>query len=119
MSSIGGRPRGRRRPVEEEHVNHERWLISYSDMITVLMALFIVLFAISQVDQEKYIALRDSLSAGFLDTVSNAWEGLDPDDYPITRALAKQVRDHDDREQFLAGVDLVLAGITAVHALDK
>lgn len=56
---------------EEEHVNHERWLISYSDMITVLMALFIVLFAISQVDQDKYIALRDSLSAGFQDgTVS-------------------------------------------------
>ncbi|MBO3084927.1 OmpA/MotB family protein [Cellulomonas fengjieae] len=61
--------RGRRRggDHEEEHVNHERWLVSYSDMITVLMALFIVLFAISQVDQEKYVALRDSLSAGFQD----------------------------------------------------
>lgn len=58
----------RRRYVEpEEHVNHERWLVSYSDMITVLMALFIVLFAISQVDQEKYIALRESLAAGFGD----------------------------------------------------
>ncbi|MDM7830554.1 OmpA/MotB family protein [Cellulomonas edaphi] len=64
----GGRGRGRRSGGhEEEHVNHERWLISYSDMITVLMALFIVLFAISQVDQEKYIALRESLSAGFQD----------------------------------------------------
>ena len=40
-------------------------------MITVLMALFIVLFAISQVDQEKYIALRDSLSAGFQDTATS------------------------------------------------
>lgn len=50
---------------DEEHVNHERWLVSYSDMITVLMALFIVLFAISQVDQEKYIALRESLASGF------------------------------------------------------
>ncbi|WP_309135582.1 flagellar motor protein MotB [Cellulomonas sp.] len=60
------RPGGRRsRHVEEEHVNHERWLVSYSDMITVLMALFIVLFAISQVDQEKYVALRASLAAGF------------------------------------------------------
>jgi chemotaxis protein MotB len=55
----------RRRHEEEEHENSERWLVSYSDMITVLMALFIVLFAISQVDQDKYIALRDSLSAGF------------------------------------------------------
>lgn len=65
---MSGRARGRRAGGhEEEHVNHERWLISYSDMITVLMALFIVLFAISQVDQDKYIALRDSLSAGFQD----------------------------------------------------
>ncbi|NUU15875.1 flagellar motor protein MotB [Cellulomonas humilata] len=56
---------------EEEHVNHERWLISYSDMITVLMALFIVLFAISQVDQDKYVALRDSLAAGFQDTTTS------------------------------------------------
>ncbi|WP_421732362.1 OmpA/MotB family protein [Cellulomonas sp.] len=56
---------------DEEHVNHERWLISYSDMITVLMALFIVLFAISQVDQDKYVALRDSLAAGFQDTTTS------------------------------------------------
>lgn len=62
--SAGGRGR-RRGGHEEEHVNHERWLVSYSDMITVLMALFIVLFAISQVDQEKYIALRSSLAEGF------------------------------------------------------
>jgi len=66
--SAGGRGRSRRGGAhEEEHVNHERWLVSYSDMITVLMALFIVLFAISQVDQDKYIALRDSLAAGFQD----------------------------------------------------
>lgn len=53
--------------------------------------------------------------AAFLDSVSAAWEELDPDDYAFTRAVARQVREHDDREQFLAGVDLVLAGITALH----
>ncbi|KAB2378155.1 TetR/AcrR family transcriptional regulator [Actinomadura montaniterrae] len=52
--------------------------------------------------------------AEFLDAVSTAWEGLDPGDYPFTRAVAGQVRDHDDREQFLAGIDLVLTGITAL-----
>jgi hypothetical protein len=36
-------------------------------------------------------------------------------DYPFTRAVADQVRDQDDRAQFLAGVDLILAGVTAVH----
>ncbi|VTR77548.1 OmpA/MotB family protein [Cellulomonas hominis] len=71
--STGGHGRGRRGGAhEEEHVNHERWLVSYSDMITVLMALFIVLFAISQVDQEKYVALRASLAAGFGDGAINS-----------------------------------------------
>ncbi|OHV30420.1 MULTISPECIES: TetR/AcrR family transcriptional regulator [Pseudofrankia] len=53
--------------------------------------------------------------AEFLDSVSTAWEELDPDDYPFTRAVADQLRDHDDREQFLAGIDLVLTGVTALH----
>ena len=53
----------------------------------------------------------------FLDTVSRAWEELDPDDYPFTRAVADQIRGHDDRAQFLAGIALILAGITAVHPL--
>ncbi|MDN3058415.1 TetR family transcriptional regulator [Streptomyces sp. SRF1] len=51
--------------------------------------------------------------ARFLDAASTAWEQLDPDDYPFTRAVAGQLRGHDDREQFLAGVDLILSGITA------
>ncbi|WP_030182434.1 TetR/AcrR family transcriptional regulator [Streptomyces violaceorubidus] len=58
---------------------------------------------------------RDVDRDEFLDTVSTAWEGLDPAEYPFTRAVADQVRGHDDREQFLAGITLVLAGITALH----
>ena len=50
---------------EEEHENHERWLVTYADMMTLLMVLFIVLFAISQVDQRKFAALKDGLTAGF------------------------------------------------------
>ena len=45
--------------AEEEHPD-ERWLASYMDMVTVLMCMFIVLFAMSSVDQDKYIALRNS-----------------------------------------------------------
>lgn len=63
MSTPPGRRR--RKAEEEEHVNAERWAVSYSDMMTVLMGLFIVLFAISQVDQQKFTALRDSLASGF------------------------------------------------------
>ncbi|TCK25547.1 TetR/AcrR family transcriptional regulator [Pseudonocardia endophytica] len=53
--------------------------------------------------------------SAFLDSVSAEWEALDADDFPFASAVAGQMRDHDDREQFLAGVDLVLAGITTVH----
>lgn len=53
--------------------------------------------------------------AEFLGAVSAAWKDLDPDDYPFTRAVADQMREHDDREQFLAGIDFVLTGITTLH----
>ncbi len=68
MSHGGGRRR--RGHEEEEHENHERWLVSYADMMTLLMVLFIVMFAISQVDQKKFMALKDGLAAGFGDSVS-------------------------------------------------
>jgi chemotaxis protein MotB len=50
---------------EEEHENHERWLVSYADMMTLLMVLFIVLFAISQVDKKKFAELKNGLAVGF------------------------------------------------------
>lgn len=54
-----------RKHEEEEPENHERWAVSYADMMTVLLALFIVLYAISGVDQGKYNQLRTSLAIGF------------------------------------------------------
>jgi chemotaxis protein MotB len=65
MSTGGGRKRKKHAVHEEEHENHERWLVSYADMMTLLMVLFIVLFAISQVDQRKFAALKTGLTAGF------------------------------------------------------
>jgi chemotaxis protein MotB len=47
---------------EEEHENHERWLITYADMITLLMVLFIVLFSISQVDLAKFKQFKAGLT---------------------------------------------------------
>jgi chemotaxis protein MotB len=54
--------RRKRREEHEEHVNHERWLITYADMITLLMVLFIVLFAIGQTDLKKFNQLKNSLN---------------------------------------------------------
>src|SRR4028118_1206701 len=47
-------PGRKKKHHEEEHENHERWLVTYADMLTVLMALFIVMFALSVVDKKKF-----------------------------------------------------------------
>ncbi|HET9143766.1 flagellar motor protein MotB [Actinophytocola sp.] len=58
--------RSRRKGHEdEEHANHERWLLTYADMITLLMVLFIVMFAMSTVDTQKFQELKDSLAGAF------------------------------------------------------
>ena len=45
----------------EEHENHERWVISYADLVTLLFALFVVLYASSQVDTNKLAAASESM----------------------------------------------------------
>lgn len=50
---------------EPEHDNHERWLLTYADMITLLLALFIVMFAMSSVNSSKFEALQESLQDAF------------------------------------------------------
>ena len=62
---------------EEEEENAERWLLTYADMITLLMVLFIVLFAIGQIDQKKFDKLHDGLAQSFGEsTVLNGGAGL-------------------------------------------
>ncbi|MGW7006254.1 TetR/AcrR family transcriptional regulator [Streptomyces sp. NPDC054933] len=55
----------------------------------------------------------DTNRTEFLNTASAAWANLDPDEYAFTRNVADQLRDHDDRAEFLSGIDLILTGITA------
>ncbi len=54
-----------RRKRHEEHVNHERWLVSYADFITLLFAFFVVLYASSQVDKRKVGKLALSIQVAF------------------------------------------------------
>ncbi|OXM51176.1 TetR/AcrR family transcriptional regulator [Amycolatopsis alba] len=51
--------------------------------------------------------------AEFLHAAASAWEDLDSGEFPFMKSIAGQVREHDDREQFLTGIDLILTGITA------
>jgi AcrR family transcriptional regulator len=47
----------------------------------------------------------------FLEAVATAWSQLQPDEYPFARSMAGHMRTHDDRVDFLAGIDLILSGI--------
>ena len=52
----------------EEHVNHEAWAIPYADLMTLLLAFFVVMYAISSVNEGKYRVLADSLTSAFTGT---------------------------------------------------
>ncbi len=54
-----------RKKKHEEHENHERWLVSYADFITLLFAFFVVMYSVSAVNEGKYRVLSDSLVAAF------------------------------------------------------
>ncbi|RYG97496.1 MAG: hypothetical protein EON58_09610 [Alphaproteobacteria bacterium] len=49
----------------------------------------------------------------FLENVSRSWSELPEADYPFTRRMAEWVRDHDDREDLLAGIDFIVLGATS------
>ena len=54
-----------RKKKHEDHENHERWLVSYADFITLLFAFFVVMYSVSAVNEGKYRVLSDSLAAAF------------------------------------------------------
>lgn len=54
-----------RRRRQEEHENHERWLVSYADFITLLFAFFVVMYSISSINEGKYKVLSESLVGVF------------------------------------------------------
>ncbi|RJG09829.1 flagellar motor protein MotD [Pseudomonas cavernicola] len=54
-----------RRRHHEEHENHERWLVSYADFITLLFAFFVVMYSISSINEGKYKILSDTLVGVF------------------------------------------------------
>ena len=89
---------------EPEHDDSERWLLTYADMITLLMVLFIVLFAISQVNQRKFDEFGHGLSKSFGESkVVDGGPGLldgstkqsdvDEDAVSVQEAVAKQEQD--------------------------
>ncbi|UVJ45459.1 flagellar motor protein MotD [Pseudomonas sp. LS1212] len=91
----------RRRPPQE-HENHERWLVSYADFITLLFAFFVVMYSISSVNEGKYKVLSQALIGVFND----ADRSLKPipigDERPVTIKPAEPLI--KDSEQLDAGL---------------
>lgn len=54
-----------RRSRQKRHVNHERWLVSYADFITLLFAFFVVMYAASNIDRQKMSAVAASIEGAF------------------------------------------------------
>ncbi len=84
------RKSSRRRLGAKAHNNHERWLITYADLITLLLIFFVVLYAMSQIDIKKYETLSQALQMQFnnADSLIEKGSGIldgnmdDPDKYP-------------------------------------
>ncbi|MBN1626636.1 MAG: OmpA family protein [Deltaproteobacteria bacterium] len=93
-----------RKKSEEEKENLERWLLTYADLITLLLAFFVMLYVFSKQDTKKYDAMTMQLKAifsggtGVVDeggrtgshTIESATEG--PSDIEIRRLLEKQIK---------------------------
>lgn len=54
-----------KRRHQEEHINHERWAIPYGDLITLLLALFVVMYAVSAVNETKFKVMAQSINEAF------------------------------------------------------
>jgi AcrR family transcriptional regulator len=63
----------------------------------------------------RVLAYDEADRSAFLAKVAAQWAALDPAKYPFVHKVSAQLREHDDREQFLAGVDLFLAGIATLR----
>ena len=59
------RPQPGRRRRQEEHLNHDSWAIPYGDLVTLLLAFFVTMYAISTVNNGKYRVLSAALTAAF------------------------------------------------------
>lgn len=80
-----------KRQRHEEHENHERWLVSYADFITLLFAFFVVLYATSQADVKKQEEFQESVKQSFAGGVFGFSMGGQYDEFndPRNNSLVK------------------------------
>ena len=102
----------------EEHPD-ERWLVSYSDMITVLMILFIMLYAISSVNVSKYHALKDSASEALGADPSGKQDPTGPDKPNTNPQKKKESKETGSKEAVPASATADQTTATLKAAIKK
>jgi chemotaxis protein MotB len=103
----------RKRKEIEEPINHERWLVSYADFITLLFAFFVVMYSLSSLNEGKYRIMSDSVNVAFgkFKTLSNNQEdsvtkltsgagtGVGPSSSLITKKTPNEEKLKQEREK--------------------
>jgi chemotaxis protein MotB len=92
----------RTRRRREEHVNHERWLVSYADFMTLLFALFVVLFASSHHDRKTIQSVSKAVKNGFQEMGAFSGSHSAADDSPASTGEGRP-----STEPANAGIDMV------------
>jgi chemotaxis protein MotB len=72
----------RRKPIDDDDENPDRWLVSYADFITLLFAFFVVMYSISSVNQGKYNALISSMGNAFTGMSTTGHIKINPNQGP-------------------------------------
>lgn len=90
----------RERQDHDDEANHDRWLVSYADFITLMFAFFVVMYSISSVSEGKYRVLSDALTEAFDKTQEIGTAVPTPIDLPIEQRLPhEQVGFESKRQQ--------------------
>lgn len=98
----------KRKPVEPE--NHERWLVSYADFITLLFAFFVVMYSMSSVNEGKYRVLSDSMTAAFTQTTRSLAPIQAGKVVRSSSSVIKPIRDVPDEINISAPIVLLKGG---------
>jgi len=94
------------RKLPEDHDNHDRWLVSYADFMTLLFAFFVVMYAISSVNEGKYRVLSTAIVNAFRTGTNVSINSSPPSggantlvQVPETRPIAKAIRSNSPLQE--------------------
>lgn len=119
-----------RRRKRDEHDNHERWLISYADFVTLLFAFFVVMYSISSVNEGKYKTFSDSLNIAFSQDPNSTAVNVVPGQSPqmlkvlVDKRTARLVEQQRKAQAQMKAVDeslrqvlapLIAQGLVGIH----